>query len=112
MPAALELARVQGRRRGGEQGKASRPHLRGRGSSAMAEAASGPIQWSAHSDCGSSGGGGSANRLVSTVTGHLILGCSCDMYMYVMCACTCACACWMYLVTCVNMLNMHMCMCF
>ena len=31
MLAALELARVLGRRCNGEQGKASRPHLRGRG---------------------------------------------------------------------------------
>ena len=35
MLAALELARVLGRRRGGEQGKASRPHLLG----------GGPRQW-------------------------------------------------------------------
>ena len=31
MLAALELARILGRRRGGEQGKASRPHLLGGG---------------------------------------------------------------------------------
>ena len=35
MLAALELARILGRRRGGEQGKASRPHLLG----------GGPRQW-------------------------------------------------------------------